>query len=55
MYKVNLLDYFTEEIVRSSKQSFNSYEEAECWGKEQCSQFPNEITYEVVNEDGTEV
>lgn len=54
-YKVNLLDYFTEEIVRTSKQSFDSYEEAECWGKEECNRFPNEITYEVTNEDGTEV
>lgn len=54
-YKVNLLDYHTEEIVRTSKQSFSSYEEAECWGKEECNMFPEEITYEVTNEDGTEV
>lgn len=54
-YRVNLLDYHTEEIVRTSRQSFDSYDEAEYWGKEQCSMFPEEITYEVTNEDGTEV
>ena len=54
-YKVNLLDYHTEEIVRTSRQSFSSYEEAECWGKEECNMFPEEITYEVTNDDGTEV
>ena len=54
-YKVNLLDYFTEEIVRTSKQSFDFYEDAECWGKEECNKFPNEITFDVTNEDGSEV
>lgn len=51
MYKVNLLDLHTEEIVRTSRQSFDSYEEAECWGKEECNQFPMEISFEVTEND----